>query len=198
MKWRTHPDEIVFERLPKARVGGYAVEPTDELLRQIVWDYRQSIHDHDRAVKENVELQARIEELEAEVESLRAGLVAADGRAERIEATLVTARRAARDTRESARAEAELALKKARKRVEALDKVVRQAHDVRDAELEKLAAEKERVRTELQDYLLRTLAALGDTSTGAGRRQSLLEAIGGSDTSTFGTPTADDPDPLPI
>jgi cell division septum initiation protein DivIVA len=160
MQGSIDPDEITADRLPRAYVGGYAVEKTEELLRRASWDYRQLLHDYGLLSEEVELLHARVVELEQEGEGLRAQIAASENRAERVGAMINAAGRAARETRENARLDAELVLKKARRRAAKLEKALAKARSASAGELSEFARRRERIRADLREYLEAALVAI--------------------------------------
>lgn len=160
MQFRITPDEIKAERLPRARVGGYATVATEALLTQASWDYRQALHDLEQMYAENAQLQERIEALEKQADALRAEATAGESKAGRVDATLQTAQRVAREERESARRDCEVMLKKTRRRVAEMERAVDKKRSALATELRDLETETETVRKRLREYLTTTLAAL--------------------------------------
>ena len=158
--WGIHPDEISAEHLPRARVGGYAADPTEEMLQQASWAYRKALHEYGLLVDEVDRLQARVAELERQGEDLKAEIAASERRAERVAGMLNAAGRAARETREGARRDAELVLKKARHRAAKMERELAKVRAATAAELSEFASRRERIQEELRDYLESVLAAI--------------------------------------
>lgn len=160
------------EKLPTA-VRGYRREETDELLKRVAWDYQQLLHERDGLAEQVRKLKQIRDDLETDKELLRAqrkeleGELVAKAAApppppprpepdDVARALLGNAQRAARELRESTRAECEAILAKARKQATEIE---RQAHvNARTlaAEVERL----ERVRGELRDHLRQTLESM--------------------------------------
>jgi cell division septum initiation protein DivIVA len=176
------PSEIHVRNLPRARMGGYATEETEELLTRVAWTQRELRREAEVLSQENAKLTERVAELEqreaeltakleqreaeltAELErreaELTAELEASEARAERAGDLVAVARRAALETREAAREEAEIVLRKVRKRADQLEHAVQRMRAAKEAELLALRDEEARVRERLRSYLTQTLAAV--------------------------------------
>jgi cell division septum initiation protein DivIVA len=153
------PSEIDAKNLPRRR-GGYAAEETEALLTRAAWAHRQALKECEELSEEKATLEARISELEQLETRLRAELAASEARADRAGELVTVARRAALETREVARHEAELMLRKVRKRVAQIEQAAETARAAKETELLSLRGEEERVRERLRSYLTHTLAAI--------------------------------------
>jgi cell division initiation protein len=126
------PVEIRHLTPPRAKLGGYRVAPTDELLEQIAASFEDVWRDR-------ADLADKVEQLETdlvrfrELESL-------------LRTTLVAAEQASAQMRDQARREAELILTEARAET-------REIHRQAVAENERLAQDTRRLRAQLIDAL---------------------------------------------
>ena len=195
------PDEIDAARLPHARVGGYNVAATDELLKQVAWDYRQIAHENAELAEQNQALLARILELEQRVEAVEAERDRLQSRHGLAAATLAAAQRAARDAREDARRECEQMLKAARRRAAEIDQTMEKALAARSGEVQALEEAQQRLLGELRRVFSAALdsvdqagsAALGDLADELGEavgrvRQKRLSAVPTPGTATTALP----------
>jgi len=158
------PEDIDATRLPHARVGGYSTAATNELLKQVAWDYRQLVHEKSKVVEETEALEKRIAELEQRVATLTAERNRLQGRQDLAAATLAAAQRAAHEAREDARRDCEQTLRAARRRAREIEQTMEKALAVRSGEIASL----EKAQARLLGELRRVFAAALEGVDGAG------------------------------
>jgi cell division septum initiation protein DivIVA len=148
-------EDFDLSRLPRNPFGGVKAEAVSDLLKRAAWEHRKMRGRDEQLSRSVEELTRRTAELEVQVASLEA--VAAERREpdELALALLASARRSARELRESARREGELLLKKARERAR---EIGGGAQKRASANLTKL----EEVRAQIIADLRSTLEALVD------------------------------------
>jgi cell division septum initiation protein DivIVA len=151
------PDEIDATNLPHARIGGFNPEATVELLRRIASDYDLLFHESRKLTATVEELRKAADGLTSEIEALRSANAARRDPDEAARVAITAAQRAARELRESARSDCELALKKARRR----------AGDIE--------AEFERLSVRLEAWLL-SMLTLVDEATEAESSKSAIDS----------------------
>lgn len=182
------PEEIDPSKLPVS-LRGYDREATDELLKRVAWDYRQTLRVHEDRVKNEEKLAQEISTLEArialqqeeftraiaeretrvdvdagrretafeeEIALLRRKVRVYESRDELMRALLVAAQRAAREIRESARADADAVLKAARRRAIGIERNAYSSARHSAVEVERLR----RLENDLRDRLRETLEAV--------------------------------------
>ena len=167
-------DQINVE-LPRATVGGLKKKPVQELLQRIARDYSA-------LQQENRQLEAKLEHQKAEANGVAVppaeGLAPESARSSDLPATrvdrdelsvavLAFAQRAAREMRESTRAECELMIKKSRENAARLESEFERARAERLAELDELEGLKRELREELRWSLRLFLQTFVDRSTEA-------------------------------
>jgi cell division septum initiation protein DivIVA len=177
-----NPDEIDSELLPRSSFGSFKPGPVEELLKRVAWDYRQLLHDNRQQHAKVAELQARAEELERQLEAMtkEAQRKQPDELARQ---ALAAAQRAARELRDSARQESELALKKAHTRAERIYRDNARA----SAELRELHELRGALEKRLRSVLTTALAQVDD-SIPAPRLDA--ELVGRLDSADSGANTA--------
>ena len=145
------PDDLDRVKPPRAYMGGYNVEATDDLLRRASWQLRQILHAHAELAAESKRCAQELLELEAEAADLRAKLEEHEQRQDLIGTTLTAAQRTARAARAETRSECELMIAKARKRAKKvvasvdkerarLNREVRVLEELRDGAREEVRA----------------------------------------------------------
>lgn len=170
------PDEIDAAQLPRVRVGGYNPQATEELLKQVAWDYRQLLHERAHLVERSVELERRSAELEQRVQELERQRDVIQSRQQLAISTVASAQQAAREAREESRAECELMLKKARRRVHDVDQTIEKALSARAEEIRALETAQQQLQEQLRTFLSVVLASVD--RHGAGAVQELAAELG--------------------
>jgi len=184
-------NDIDIERLPRALVGGLRREPVEELLRRVEWDYSQLCFEHEK-LKEmgerrgpghveapdvpQAEVAATIDEVEAR--PVRQGRPREPDELARI--ALAAAQRAAREMRESARDDCELMLKKARSRIQKLERDFERAKATNNAELEELDAMMSEIREQMRSALQTILPIAADAVSVAAPVPDQIDAADGA------------------
>jgi cell division septum initiation protein DivIVA len=171
------PDEISAAGLPRSPLGGYKAGPTEQLLKQAAWDYRQLVEDCKKLAVMVGELKSRIAELEAQTRY--AGPPEEGANPDELAANvLATAQRTALELLESARIESEAMLRNAFERSREIE-VAALSHSEGDVQdVAALHALVEGVRNELRASL-ESILALGETmqfTEGTGREELLRTA----------------------
>jgi cell division septum initiation protein DivIVA len=153
------PDEINASTLPQVRLGGFKPEATVELLRKVAWDYGLLFHENRKLTATVEELRKAADELTSELEELRSANAARRDPDDASRAAIAAAQRAARELRESARRECELALKKAHRRAGAIEAEFERLNvGAAEAELHRVEKLQLEVRQRLEASLLSMLA----------------------------------------
>jgi cell division septum initiation protein DivIVA len=161
------PHEIDASNLPHATIGGFKPEPVVALLRRVAWDYGVLFHENRKLAATVEELQKNADELTSEIEALRSANAGRRDPDDAARAAIAAAQRAARELRESARRDCELALKKARRRAAAIETELERLNvAAAEAELHRVEELQADVRERLEAWLLSTLV-LVDAATGA-------------------------------
>jgi cell division initiation protein len=160
------PEEIDPGLLPRASVGGFKPGPVHELLKRVAWDYRQLVHDNKQLQTQLTELQERAEGFERQLEALH------DRKPpdELARQALAASQRAARELRESTRRQCEVALKKARRRANRIDRDKARA----EAELRELQKLRRTARERLRSSLNAALQQVEDPQPTAALDTDLL------------------------
>jgi cell division septum initiation protein DivIVA len=163
---RLRPEDLNLSALPKTALGHLKTEAVAELLQRAAWDYREVLAQNQRLTSTVEELSRELEELRAQAASLQE-LVERRKDPDELARTLLTfAQRAAREERESARREGELALKKAARRAAKLEDDVAQRHADRLSEIARLEALRDEISVRLRGTL-ETLANRHGNDAGA-------------------------------
>jgi cell division septum initiation protein DivIVA len=157
-----NPEEISATNLPRGPLGGYKAGPTEELLKQVAWDYGQLVHEFAKAAETVERLTGRCGELEAQVASLQTVLAGYKDSDEVAHALIASAQRAARELRESARSEGEALLRKARSRAKEIEVEAQKRSGASVAAATQLKELRERVRDQLRETL-DSMTANGET-----------------------------------
>lgn len=157
-----NPEEISATHLPRGPLGGYRAGPTEELLKQVAWDYGQLVHEFAKAAETVERLTVRCGELEAQVASLQTLLAGHKDSDEVAHALIASAQRAARELRESARSEGEAILRKARSRAKEIEVEAQKRSGASVAAATQLKELRERVRNQLRETL-DSMTANGET-----------------------------------
>jgi cell division septum initiation protein DivIVA len=153
------PDEIDATKLPHVRIGGFEPEATVELLKRVASDYGLLFHENRRLTATVEELRNAADELTSEIEALRSANGARREPDEAARVAIAAAQRAARELRESARRECELALKKAQRRAGAIEAELERLNvGAAEAELHRVETLQVEVRQRLEASLLSMLA----------------------------------------
>jgi len=160
-------DSIRNPHLPKARVGGYSVEATDEFLERVANEYRQLQRDREELVARQAELEHRLEQIMLAVQPDGDPWLAGRER-ERPAATLLAAHRLAAEMRAQAREECEAMLKKARRRAEVFEREVDQARARSEYRVRELEETQREARERLSMFLSSMLSAIEERSEDAG------------------------------
>lgn len=148
-------------------MGGYSTGATEELLRQVAWDYRQLVREKSELVEQSQALHERISELERQVQALTEHRDRLESRQDLAAATLTAAQRAAHDARESARRECELMLKAARRRAEEIEQTMEKALAVRSGEVQALEEAQQRLLAELRHVFSAALESIEHAGSSA-------------------------------
>jgi cell division septum initiation protein DivIVA len=155
------PDEIDASRLPRVRIGGFEPEATVELLKRVASDYGLLFHENPKLTATVEELRKAAGELNSEIEALRSANASRREPDEAARVAIAAAQRAARELRESARRECELALKKARRRAGAIEAELERLNvGAAEAELHRVEKLQVEVRQRLEASLLSMLAVV--------------------------------------
>jgi len=157
-------DSIENPDLPRARVGGYSVEATDELLSRVAKEYRQLQRDRTDLLTRQAELEGRLEKVLLAVEPDVHG----QERAPSAASLLATAHRVAAEMRAQAREECESMLKKARRRSEVFEREVDQARARTEFRVRELEETQRQARERLSMFLASMLASIEERSETAG------------------------------
>jgi cell division septum initiation protein DivIVA len=153
------PDEIDASKLPHVRIGGFEPEATVELLKRVASDYGSLSHENRKLTATVDELRKAADELTSELEALRAAKAARREPDEAARVAIAASQRAARELRESARRECELALKKARRQAGAIEAEIERLNvGAAEAELRRVEKLQVEVRQRLEASLLSMLA----------------------------------------
>jgi cell division septum initiation protein DivIVA len=155
-------DSIENPDLPRARVGGYSIEATDELLSRVAKEYRQLQRDRTDLLTRQAELEGRLEKVLLAVEP--------DGEHREPSTTslLAAAHRVAAEMRAQAREECEAMLKKARRRADVFEREVDQARVRTEYRVRELEETQRQARERLSMFLASMLAAIEERSETAG------------------------------
>ena len=154
------PEELDAAKLPRAHMGGYRVDQTDDLLRRAAWEFRELLHLEKRLTEENEALGQKVQEFEQQLEKLQADLDVRNRREGLIGETLASTQRAAREAREVTKRECEAMIKKARKQATKLTAEGERKRGSLTAEIRELEATHSRKREELRLFLTSTLALI--------------------------------------
>jgi cell division septum initiation protein DivIVA len=154
------PEQIADPHLPRAKMGGYGVEETDEFLKQVAWEWRRLESDRRKLSERTAELEQQLEDIHRRIAELRGDAVVPSERDPRSAAALAAAYRAAEAIRDDARRESETLLKKARKRVATLDNEVERAKAATADRLRELEETQRQARRRLSSFLSELLDAV--------------------------------------
>jgi cell division septum initiation protein DivIVA len=161
------PDEINATDLPHVTIGGYKPEATVELLKRVAWDYGMLFHENRKLTATVEELRKDADELTSEIEALRSANAVRRNPDDAGRAAIAAAQQAARELRESARRDCEVALKKARRRAGAIEaELERLSVAAAEAELHRVETLQLDVRERLEVWLL-SMLTLVDAATEA-------------------------------
>lgn len=152
------PEEIDAAKLSRARLGGYDVEQTHELLRQVAWDYGLLLHERDALAERTRSLEQEVADHAKTLDALQAEVERRKHPDELARSVLEAAQQHARELRETTRAECELALEKAQRRAGEIETEVARSKASLTAEIARLEAERDRVRGMLRTALTDVLA----------------------------------------
>jgi cell division septum initiation protein DivIVA len=168
-------DSIENPDLPRARVGGYSIEATDELLSRVAKEYRQLQRDRTDLLTRQAELEDRLHKV----------LLAVEPDGERPEPSttslLASAYRVAAEMRAQAREECEAMLKKARRRADVFEREVDQARARTEYRVRELEETQRQARERLSMFLASMLAAIEERSETAGSVVRELRTRAGAD-----------------
>ena len=155
-------DSIENPDLPRARVGGYSIEATDELLARVAKEVRQLQRDRTDLLTRQAELEGRLEKVLLAVEP--------DGELQEPSTTslLAAAHRVAAEMRAQAREECETMLKKARRRADVFEREVDQARARTEYCVRELEETQRQARERLSMFLASMLSAIEERSETAG------------------------------
>ena len=153
------PDEIDATKLPHVRIGGFDQQATVELLKRVASDYGLLFNENRKLTATVEELRKAADELTSEIEALRSANAARREPDEAARMAIAAAQRAARELRESARRECELALKKAQRRAGAVEAELERLNvGAAEAELHRVEKLQVEVRQRLEASLLSMLS----------------------------------------
>jgi cell division initiation protein len=174
------PSEIQNTKL-SAALRGYDREETDALLAQVkasyerVWEEREELRAEvmrlQAQARENVQLRADLERIEPELEELK-------GIDQLLRDALVSAERTTEKLKQDARAEAELTVKRARKRADELNTQADSDRHRLEQELEELEETTRQVKERCRELLTHALEAIerSDSLTALDSEQQELPA----------------------
>lgn len=157
-------------------MGGYSTSATEELLRQVGWDYRQLAREKSELVDHSQALQEQIAELERQVEALTVHRDRLESRQDLAAATLTAAQRAAHDARETTRRECEQMLKAARRRANEIEQTMEKALAVRSGEVQALEEAQQHLLAELRRVFSAALESV--ESVGSAALDDLASELG--------------------
>jgi chromosome segregation ATPase len=115
------PEDLNLSAVPRNRLGQLKEEGVVELLQRAAWDYREALAEKQRLARTVEELTQRTGELMEQVASLETAASRHREPDELARALLAAAQRTARESREIARQECEMMLKKAARRAETIE-----------------------------------------------------------------------------
>lgn len=161
------PESISEPNLPRAKVGGYSIEATDEFLKEIAWEWRRITSDRRKLAERNAELEQQLGEIHGRIEALRNGAGAAKQQEPRSAAALAAAYRAAESIREDARQESDTLLKKARRRAAVVDGEVERAREASAEKIREFEEVQQNVRRRLSSFLAEMLDAVETSDSDA-------------------------------
>ena len=162
------PEHITLEGLPRDALGGYKASPTEALVRRTAADYRQLVHERDGLNETAGVLRRRVDELETQFAELQGRLERQRDRNEIGRTLLEAAQRMAHEIRESARADSDATLKKARARARLIEEEAQRRSEAA-LRAQRLSAA---VRRQLQATLDTLLESGRETDGGARRAPS--------------------------
>jgi cell division septum initiation protein DivIVA len=160
-------ESIAEADLPRAKVGGYNIEATDEFLKEIAWAWRRITSDCRKLAERNAELEQQLNEIHRRIDALRDDASVAEQHESRSAAALTAAYRAAETIREDARQESETLLKKARKRAAVLDEEVERAREQSAGRIRDFEEVQQHVRRRLSSFLAEMLEAVEASDSAA-------------------------------
>jgi cell division septum initiation protein DivIVA len=163
------PEQITDPNLPRAKMGGYTVEATDEFLKEVAWEWRRLQSDRRKLSERNAELERQLEDIHRRIEELRGDAVVSDKREPRSALALAAAYRAAEAIRDDARRESETLLKKARKRAATLDDEIERAKAATADRIRELEDTQRQARRRLSSFLTELLDAVEAPDSDANR-----------------------------
>ncbi len=170
------PESISEPNLPRAKVGGYSIEATDEFLKEIAWDWRRINSDCRKLAERNAELEQQLNEIHRRIEALRDNVRVAEQQEPRSAAALAAAYRAAEAIREDARQDSETLLKKARKRAAVLDDEVERAREQSAERIREFEEVQQHVRRRLSSFLAEMLDAV-ETSDATATPEDIVREL---------------------
>ena len=174
------PSEIQSTKLGQA-LRGYDREETDVLLAQVkasyerVWDEREELRTEvmrlQAQARENVQLRAELERIEPELEELK-------GIDQLLRDALVSTERTTEKLKQDARAEAELTVKRARKRAGELNTQAESDRRRLEQELEELEETTRQAKERCRELLTQALEVIerSDSPTALDSEQQKLPA----------------------
>jgi cell division septum initiation protein DivIVA len=160
------PDSISNPQLPRAKVGGYSVEATDELLKKISWEWIRLQSDRKKLTERTAELERQLADINQKLEELRGESVIKTQPEPRTAAALAAAYRAADAIRDEARSDSEKLLKKARSHAVDLDKELERARAANAERIRDLERTQKEAREKLSAFLVEMLDAVGSPDVG--------------------------------
>ncbi len=161
------PESISEPNLPRAKVGGYSVEATNEFLKEIGWEWRRINSDRRKLAEKNAELEQQLNEIQRGIEALRDDSSMTKEQESRSASAFAAAYRAAESIREDARQESETLLKKARKRAALLDDEVERAREASAQRIRGFEEVQQHVRHRLSAFLAEILDAVETSDSDA-------------------------------
>jgi predicted transcriptional regulator len=154
------PETISEPNLPRAKVGGYSIEATNEFLKEIAWEWRRINSDRRKLAEHNAELEQQLNEIQRRIDALRDGATITTEQEPRSAAALAAAYRAAESIRKDARQESETLLKKVRKRAAVVDDEVERAREASAEKIREFEEVQQQVRRRLSSFLAEMLDAV--------------------------------------
>lgn len=163
---RLRPEDLSLSALPRSPLGHLRTDAVGDLLQRAAWDYRETLADNQRLARTVEELTRQVEEATAQVALLEEAAARHKDPDELARSLLASARRAAREERESARREAELVLKKAAERADRLEEDVARSESDRLAEIDRLEALRDELLVRLRGMLETLVSRYDDSAEG--------------------------------
>ena len=157
------PKTLTDPDLPKARVGGYQVEATNQLLKTVADEINQLRTDRAALAERNAELEQELTAFRRRVAEI-VGAVTGTGRGKnaRVAEAVAAAVRAAQDIRHDAREDGRIVLKSAERRARELDQTLGRIEAAKAASVRELEERQRQVKDRLAEFLTTMLNVLDD------------------------------------